>query len=1147
MKTRIKLLLVPAMAIAMLALGLWFGLVVSATPAYADDGSAPADETAIVDETTPADETAIVDETTPTDETAIVDETTPTDETAIVDETAPADETTTVDETAPADETAIVDETAPADEVAVPATTGATVQTDQADYAFDETPVITGTGFPANSTVDVTVTAPDGTVTTFTATTDSEGNWTANYAGPMGGGTFSVTATEGAMTAATTFTDADHTYFSLNAPLDITAGSRAAYTVTHYHQNNTLNTTGSRTVYLYTDSTGANADFYNLASGGSVITQVTIPNGSSSANFWYYDEKADTVTITVSDATPSPDGNPGIKDDSDNLTVNPGPAATLLVSGYPSPTTAGESHNFTVTAKDTYGNTATGYTGTVHFTSSDSSAGLPSNHTFTSGNNGVHNFSATLNTVGTQSLTATDTVTSSITGTQSGIIVPPSIDIDDVSVNEGVSAVFTVTLSAASTDTVTVEYDTHHGSATAGSDYTSTSGTLTFGAGVTSQTITVLTVNDTAKENDETFYVELSNPTNATIYDDEGKGTILANDTPPTVTGVYSSNASGTPTDSFLTTGNVYAHITTLGGSPGGTISVNIYVTADQTTWTSWPVEDPLNDVTPGGCVNVDVPTGGGTFLIWSANTAAGNYDIVVDVNKDGHYGCPVNLDVVDSIAPIGFTVSKADATIVVTPYTETYDGTEYTATGTATGVSSGDLDYLLHLGDTAHTNAGDYLGDPWTFDGNAVYNSASGTVDDFINQAPLTVTADDKGKLYGEDVPAFTASYTGFVLGEDEGDLGGTLTFACSATASSPVGDYDITPSGYTSGNYDITFVKGTLTINQATLTATAEDKTITYGDAEPTYTISHTGFVSGDDQSDLDTLPTATVSGPHTDAGTYSIVPSGGLDNNYTFSYVNGTLTINKADATIAVTPYDVTYDGNAHTATGTATGVNLEDLSGLLTLSGTTHTDAGDYPSDPWTFTGNTNYNSANGTVHDIITEAPLALAGGAAPRVLVLSIDWFGIVRYYRVTAAGVLLEDVNITSPDGTATLVIPAGTLVLDADGLPLYLHRDNDITVTTAGTPAAPAGTTFAAVYELLPSGVIFEHGEAGLIVTYDPATVTPGSVLVIAYYDEATGEWVEIDTAGYVVGGETVSNTVVGHFAHFTYFALLVKLPAE
>ena len=78
-------------------------------------------------------------------------------------------------------------------------------------------------------------------------------------------------------------------------------------------------------------------------------------------------------------------------------------------------------------------------------------------------------------------------------------------------------------------------------------------------------------------------------------------------------------------------------------------------------------------------------------------------------------------------------------------------------------------------------------------------------------------------------------------------------------------------------------------------------------------------------------------------------------------------------KANATINVTPYTVTYDGSSHTATGMATGVNSENLAALLDLTGTAHTNAGNYATDPWIFGGNTNYNSTSGTVVDKINQA------------------------------------------------------------------------------------------------------------------------------------------------------------------------------
>ena len=104
----------------------------------------------------------------------------------------------------------------------------------------------------------------------------------------------------------------------------------------------------------------------------------------------------------------------------------PAPTKTLAVSGIPSPTVAGVAHNVTVTAKDAHGNTATGYRGKVHFTSSDPAAVLPADYTFTAADAGTHTFSVTLKTAGARSVTATDTATASITGSQSAIVVNPA-------------------------------------------------------------------------------------------------------------------------------------------------------------------------------------------------------------------------------------------------------------------------------------------------------------------------------------------------------------------------------------------------------------------------------------------------------------------------------------------------------------------------------------------------------------------------------------------------------------------------------------------------------------------------------------------------------------------------------------------------
>src|SRR5262249_37265665 len=100
----------------------------------------------------------------------------------------------------------------------------------------------------------------------------------------------------------------------------------------------------------------------------------------------------------------------------------------------------------------------------------------------------------------------------------------------------------------------------------------------------------------------------------------------------------------------------------------------------------------------------------------------------------------------------------------------------------------------------------------------------------------------------------------------------------------------------------------------------------------------------------------------GAPVNAGSYTVVASYPRGANHDAAPgVPAAISIARAEASITVAPYSVTYNGSAHTATGSATGVGGVDLTGLLHLSGTTHTGATGAPvSDTWTFYGNDNYN-------------------------------------------------------------------------------------------------------------------------------------------------------------------------------------------
>src|SRR5262249_38719458 len=124
-------------------------------------------------------------------------------------------------------------------------------------------------------------------------------------------------------------------------------------------------------------------------------------------------------TVTVTDTkTPVITGGTAV-------TVANQVLGSLVVAGFPSPATVGVAGSFTVTARDTSGFTFTGYRGMVHFSSSDSKALLPLDYTFTAADNGVHTFQATLNTLGSQAITATD-LGAQVSGSQTVVVNPPT-------------------------------------------------------------------------------------------------------------------------------------------------------------------------------------------------------------------------------------------------------------------------------------------------------------------------------------------------------------------------------------------------------------------------------------------------------------------------------------------------------------------------------------------------------------------------------------------------------------------------------------------------------------------------------------------------------------------------------------------------
>jgi hypothetical protein len=229
-------------------------------------------------------------------------------------------------------------------------------------------------------------------------------------------------------------------------------------------------------------------------------------------------------------------------------------------------------------------------------------------------------------------------------------------------------------------------------------------------------------------------------------------------------------------------------------------------------------------------------------------------------------------------------------------------------------------------------------------------YNSVSTNVTISVTRAALLVSANSTNRPYGQTNPTFTASFTGFVNGDDPGDLEGQLIFSTLAETKSPIGSYEVNPSGLASSNYTLNFAAGLLTITAALLVVTADDKTKVYGAALPELSGSLAGAQNGDNLS----ATFITVATAASDVGSYTISPlladPDGKLSNYTVTTNLGVLTITPAPLVISANstnrPYGAANPPFTASYAGLVNGDDETDLDSpvILTTSATAASPAG-----------------------------------------------------------------------------------------------------------------------------------------------------------------------------------------------------------
>ena len=293
---------------------------------------------------------------------------------------------------------------------------------------------------------------------------------------------------------------------------------------------------------------------------------------------------------------------------------------------------------------------------------------------------------------------------------------------------------------------------------------------------------------------------------------------------------------------------------------------------------------------------------------------------------NDGNDGNNYTVSTVDNTTGV---INQAALTITAQTNTKTYDGTTTAAAiPLVTGLLGGDTaTNLTETYDTANAGTGKTLrvANYTINDGNGGNNYIIKLMDDKtgeINLALLTITANDYTKTYnglgytgGNGV-----TYSGFISDDTAAVLGGTLTYTGTFQGAVNAGSYSIVPGGLTSGNYAISYVNGRLTINKAPLSITANDYTKTYDAlAYPGGNgVAYSGFVNGETSTVLGgSLAYGGTSQGAINAGSYAITPFGLTSGNYSISFIDGTLTVNKYPITITAQTNTKIYDGTISAA--------------------------------------------------------------------------------------------------------------------------------------------------------------------------------------------------------------------------------------
>lgn len=431
-----------------------------------------------------------------------------------------------------------------------------------------------------------------------------------------------------------------------------------------------------------------------------------------------------------------------------------------------------------------------------------------------------------------------------------------------------------------------------------------------------------------------------------------------------------------------------------------------------------------------------------------------------------------------------------------------------------------------------------------------------------------------------GTPISGRTINFTlnGLPIGNATTDINGVATLSVSLAGITPgtyptgVGaSYAGTLAGTLPG-YLGSSVTNSLTIDQVVLTVTADSQTKTYGDPDPVFTFTYSGFLPGDDETGLTTQPTCTVNSIHINVGTYAIDCSGGVDDNYTFVYIPGTLTITGRAITATADPQTKFYGDPDPALTYQITSGSLASgdsfTGGLTRVPGE---DIGTYVIQQGTLALNSNYNftyvGANLTITEraiTVTADPQTKSYGTADPALTYQITSGTLLPGDSITGAltrvpgenvgtyaiqqGTLALSGNYTLNYVGANLTITPVSLIITAnddsklyDQVPYsggngvtysgFVGSDNETnalsgTLTYSGNSQ---GAVNVGSYDITPGGLTANNGNYAINYINGTLTITPRPITVTAVTDtkaydgNTSSTGIPTITAGTLASGDT------------------------